>query len=75
VSANVINLAAAIEKREQRHWDAAARTQGFRDYAELHEAYEKEFDAQFEWLQKNCDHADKHPGLGMCEECAGRLQV
>ena len=50
MSAKVTSLTDLIEERDKRQWDAAARQQGFQNYAALQEAYEKEFDVQMEWL-------------------------
>lgn len=71
--AKVISLTERIESQENELWDRRARALGFENFAALEEANNAEFDAQFESLQANCTHSDKHPGLGMCEDCADLL--
>jgi hypothetical protein len=73
MAAKIINLTERIESQENALWDRRARALGFRDFAALEAANNAEFDEQFEWLQANCTHPDKHPDLGMCENCAELL--
>lgn len=70
---SVASFAAATEERERRHWDAMARAQGFADYESLALWCDADFDRRFTLAQSRCTHADKHPDLGMCEECAAAL--
>lgn len=71
----VINFMEVLESRDRAYWDSQARALGFANFAALESANMADFDAQFDWLQANCSHADKHPGLGMCESCAEQLQA
>jgi hypothetical protein len=73
MNAKVTNLAEIFESREQAHWDRQARAAGFANFAALEAAHNAAFDAACDWLEANCTHADKHPDLGMCEDCAEQL--
>lgn len=75
MTAQVISLAEILDAREKAYWDAQARAVGFKDFAALEDANAAEFDAQYEWLQAICTHDDKLPQLGMCVDCAERLQA
>lgn len=70
MTAKVIDLAEAIESRDQKRWDAEARALGFKDYSELAATEDADFEAAWEALERNCGHPDKRPGLGVCEHCA-----
>lgn len=69
----VVSLTERIESQENELWDRRARALGFANFAALEEANNAEFEAAFESLQASCTHADKHPELGMCENCAELL--
>lgn len=73
MSAEIINLEDILESRDRAYWDKKARAAGFVNFAALEAAHMAEFDAAHDWLQANCTHADKHPGMGMCEDCAEKL--
>ena len=75
---SVTNLNVWKENKElalqDAYFERQARALGFRDFAELEDASEAAFEAAMDLQQKRCTHPDKHPSLGMCEDCMSRLQ-